>query len=612
MRALTVRRAAVIAGAVAFVVFLPSVKNGWSGDDALVIEVNAFIHGAGSALGAWFETYWRYPYASAGLYRPLTILTYGVDWSVAGGAPWWFHLVNVAIHAVVAGLVVVVLAAWLRPVLGLVAGLVFAVHPVHVEAVANVVGRAELLVALGLLGAVVAARCYRAAEDPRVRAWWLALTLALVVFGLFAKENGIIALPLLVLDHLLTKRGDRRLHGGLYIGVAVVSLAWFHLWSGIAGQYTHTAAHGAFFGLTTGDRLATMFPAYLQLLRLLVMPVWLSSEYSPQVVSLRYEWGWLATLGLLATTSVAALGVVAVRRAPAVAFSILVFILSYAPVANLLFPSGVILSERGLYLGVLVPSAVTAIAFEIALRRGRMGIGIGGVTAVVVAFALLTTERIPFWKDALNPILEERAAHPENYRNRYLLSEYLSLWGDSTAALSEMLVAVELNPTEPFLPMYASRLAVSEGRPAFAVELAEEAYRMHPTDGRIQEMLIVALLEAGKPDSALRIATASMRATPTSQRSAANLVYVLEQTDAPEWKRLLAVGRRKWLDRDLVSAVIHLDSAAAVLPRTMRSSGDCRFLEPMLPMAEWIATDLAGQLRDVLERSPACSKRGPS
>ncbi len=606
MPTLTERRAAGIAWSVALAVFLPSLMNGWSGDDTLMIEFNGVVHGTGSALRAWFETYWRYPFSSGGLYRPLTILTYGVDWSLFDGDPWWFHFVNVVLHAVVTALVVLVTAQWLRPGPALVAGLVFAVHPVHVEAVANVVGRAELLVAVGLLGAVITARKYRAAQTRREQLAWFAGTLVMVAFALHAKENGIIALPLLALDHALGSRQDGRVHVGLYVGVVTVTVAWFHVWAGIAGPYAGTSAHGGFFGLTDRARLATMFPAYLELLRLLAFPLDLSSDYSPRVVPLRWAWTWIATLGLMATVSFAALGIATIKRSPVIAFSIIALLMSYAPVANLLFASGVILSERGLYLGIMVPAVVVAVAFSKALDRNRWRFAVVALSLGVVVLTAVSVQRIPFWKDALNPILEERAAHPENYRNRYLLSEYLSFVGDTSLALSEMLVSAELNPSEPFIPMYASKLAVAQGRPKQAVDLALDAFGMHPTDGRIQEMLAVALLAMAMPDSATAVVTEAMAITPTGGRTAEVVVYVMEETDAPRWKWHLAVARRDWLERNLVSVVAHLDSAMVSLPSQIDRALECRFLEPMLPMAEWVKVDAVAKIEATLANSEVC------
>src|SRR3989475_3193801 len=89
------------------------------------------------------------------MYRPLTIAAFALDRAVDGAA--WLHAVNLAWHAA-ASVAVAALARRLTNNAGaLAAGLLFAVHPVHVEAVANVVGRAESMAALFAVLAVYAA-----------------------------------------------------------------------------------------------------------------------------------------------------------------------------------------------------------------------------------------------------------------------------------------------------------------------------------------------------------------------------------------------------------------------------------------------------------------------
>src|SRR5689334_4532330 len=94
------RRATLIVLAVAFVAFLNALGNGWAGDDPLILRDNVRVHSFRAALEAWFLPYWPPPWQEAGLYRPLTILSYGFDWSLGGGRLWVFHLTNVILHAV--------------------------------------------------------------------------------------------------------------------------------------------------------------------------------------------------------------------------------------------------------------------------------------------------------------------------------------------------------------------------------------------------------------------------------------------------------------------------------------------------------------------------------
>src|SRR6185436_18692829 len=98
---------------------------------------------------------------------------------------WIFHVTNILLHALATGLVVRVALGWLPPAGALASGVLFAVHPVHVEAVSNVVGRLELLVAVGLLAAVLAARRFRHEEDEKRARLWFGATLAAVAFALF-------------------------------------------------------------------------------------------------------------------------------------------------------------------------------------------------------------------------------------------------------------------------------------------------------------------------------------------------------------------------------------------------------------------------------------------
>src|SRR5262249_58745524 len=103
------------------------------------------------------------------LYRPLTSMSFFVDGTLSGMRPAWFHGVNTVLHAL-ATLLVTLLALELsggRRSVGWVAGSLFAVHPIHVEAVAGIVGRSEILAALGALGAILShRRALGAARGP--------------------------------------------------------------------------------------------------------------------------------------------------------------------------------------------------------------------------------------------------------------------------------------------------------------------------------------------------------------------------------------------------------------------------------------------------------------
>src|SRR5262245_54486630 len=132
------------------------VRNGFTYDDRYIIEWNARVHSLSG--GQWWrlfgQSYWPKDWGSDG-YRPITMLLFAIEWVAGRGSPAVFHAVNIGLNAAasvavftLASLMLPTWAAWLAAAL-------FAVHPVHVEAVANVVGQSELLVGLALCVAVL-------------------------------------------------------------------------------------------------------------------------------------------------------------------------------------------------------------------------------------------------------------------------------------------------------------------------------------------------------------------------------------------------------------------------------------------------------------------------
>ena len=147
-------------------VYVNSLGNGFAYDDETILQNREVLHNLANVGELVTAEYWPAMFHSA-LYRPLTLLSFAVDWAVWKGSPFGFHLVNVALHAFVAALVALLLLRLFPWWAALAGGAVFAVHPVHTEAVANVVGRGELLVALFALTACLV--YVRAVQRPRAR-----------------------------------------------------------------------------------------------------------------------------------------------------------------------------------------------------------------------------------------------------------------------------------------------------------------------------------------------------------------------------------------------------------------------------------------------------------
>ncbi|MGB9625166.1 MAG: hypothetical protein ACPMAQ_09915, partial [Phycisphaerae bacterium] len=210
-RNMSLRRSAVAsvgpvgAAVLAVIAYANSLGNGFAYDDYTIILNNpAVSQEYQGRLVPWYEP-WRRPYWPEAnrrqgldvLYRPLTVQTYAWDMRLAGPSAWWFHLVNVVLHAAVS-----VGAWWLASRLcgsaaaGLVAAWLFAVHPIHTEAVTGIVGRAEVLAAGGAVAALFALERMAQAKRRAVVVLWGFAGVAAAAAAIFSKESGVAVIPI--------------------------------------------------------------------------------------------------------------------------------------------------------------------------------------------------------------------------------------------------------------------------------------------------------------------------------------------------------------------------------------------------------------------------------
>src|SRR3989442_7572715 len=260
-------------GALAVVVYAGALANGFALDDVALVADNTLVHAVSGFWRAFALPYWPPALGGYHLYRPLAVATYTLDWLVAPGPAWWFHAVNVAWHAGASAAVALLARRWRGDVAGLVAGALFAVHPVHVEAVANVVGRTELLAATLSIVAVWLA-IERDSLAGSAVAWGL---------GLLAKETAAVVPGLIAAAWLLGLRRPPPRRIVTYvavwclvgIGLSLAPAAVRAPYGGVLG--TAIVFHGQ---SPVGVRL-TAVAALTDVARLLVFPLTLRVDYSP-------------------------------------------------------------------------------------------------------------------------------------------------------------------------------------------------------------------------------------------------------------------------------------------------------------------------------------------
>ncbi len=454
--------------AIAVTVHLGALWNRFAMDDRVVIVLNPLVQSGSGIWRAFAEPYWRAE-LGAKLYRPLTVATFAAD-RLLDGAPV-FHAVNLLWHAGVSVGVAALARRWNGRSAGLVAGTVFAVHPVHVEAVASLVGRAELMAALFALLAV-----YAALERRSIG--WSTAALAL---GLLSKETAAVTPGLIVWGWLLgfSRPPRRRLVGftasWLAIGAAYVACRWAVLHPYGAGIGAGGGLAPVFRGESPFAMRLTAVAALADVGRLLVFPLELRADYSPaERTIVRSPVDVRFALGLLVFALSVGVVVLAWRRGRRTeAYGLGWIALAFVPVANLLFPVGILVAERTLYL----PSVGLALAAG-GWSRGRSPRRLApALAAIVVAGAVRTALRVPVWRDDDSLTASMLDDSPRSYVALSRAALRLQHAGKTEQALRGFRLAIAAYDREPMVFVSAADAAFTLGRPRLADSLLLGAVR---------------------------------------------------------------------------------------------------------------------------------------
>ena len=399
----------LLAGLAAAAVAAPSIRNDFVADDQWVVANRQVLVHPPSVGAVLKEPYWPASFGGV-MWRPAVIASFAVDYRVSR-SPHWFHSINVLWSAIAAALLALLACDLAGPAAGLITGLLFAVHPVHVEAVANVVGRAELIAAAGYGAALV---CAIRAEQNRAYLAGVALAAALAIA---AKEIAV-TLPAAVLLVYRARQSDLRL-AWRPIVAATAPIVLYFIAHGLVGIRTFYGG-----GLAVGlehlglpARTWAMLPLSLQWWRLFLFPAHLSADYSPGELTVSTG---LTIWHLLGAIAWIGLGVIAWRTRrtiPGIAIGLAWVVITISPVANVVMPTEFLIAERTLYLASFgAVFAVVSAARAIGSARLRTAL----VAVLVVAGAIRSLVRIPAWHDDETHYRALQREAPRSYRTLWL------------------------------------------------------------------------------------------------------------------------------------------------------------------------------------------------
>ncbi|KAL6101187.1 tmtc4 [Pungitius sinensis] len=494
-------RAKVTVALVALLCFINSYDGEFVFDDSEAIVNNKDLKPETPLNNIWSNDFWGTNLSSNSShksYRPLTVLTFRLNYLLAGGLhPVGFHVLNIILHAVISALMMDVFAVLIgglsydergrilnhAPKTSLLAALLFAAHPVHTESVAGVVGRADLLCALFFqLAFLTYCKAFNRGSDRddgfSVR--WVVVSLSLCAAAMLCKEQGITVLgvnaafDVLVIcnvdvyelsQRLLLRRNllDVResLRAGLPTRLALMGLGGLSMlyarWRimGTGPPAFTDVDNPASFAENIFLRIVNYNYYYSLNAWLLLCPWWLCFDWSMGCVPLiksatdwRMAWLlllWCVLIGLISQ----ALCSQDSQRRRTLTLGLVLLVVPFLPACNIFFRVGFVIAERVLYLSsagycLLLAYAVGQCCCRWSTCRKPLCVALLALLSVCVARCALRSHQ---WRSEQSLFTSALSVCPLNAKVHYNVGKNLADRGNSTAAIAYYREAVRLHPT---------------------------------------------------------------------------------------------------------------------------------------------------------------------
>ena len=466
----------LIAGA-ALLAFGASLGGGFHFDDYAIFASRVLKSPAGF-LGIW----------ALARTRPLTYLTFWLNYLAGGRDPLGYHLFNLALHVGAAVLLYECLRRLIGDRAGVLGGVLFAVHPIQAEAVNYIWARSIVLAAL-----LCFASLYAWLNGSR---WW-----AVVWFGaaLLAKEE-CAAFPLVLLMLPGQKRDRARL-------APVASMCLLAFVAAARVVYATAVTPGSPAGLQAPFSPVKYFlaegPVLLRYLRLLVGPYGFTVDPD---VSIPPAW-----IALTAWIAIAALAFAGWRYLRPVGLWFIAGLILLLPSSSI-FPAADLAADRRMYLPMFAFAAAAALLLERVKWRSAGIVLAAALAAISIDRSIIWMNDATLWREAV-------ARAPHKVRPKVQLARALP----ASQALELLNQARNLAPEDPAVPAEIGKILLTENQPEAALLEFGRALALDPRDARNANNRGVALAAIGQTEAARADFERALRMDPSLEEARDNL-----------------------------------------------------------------------------------------
>ena len=445
----------VVLSVLAFGLYASTVRFDYALDDTMVITGNKFTQRGFDGIGDIFryESFRGYFGEQKNLlegdrYRPLSIATFAAEVSIFGkGNKAAGHFINILLYVLTAVLMFRVLlfmfpnkntkedASKFSPffTVPFIATALFIAHPLHVEVVANIKGRDEILALLGELGTLYFTFRYLNNKTSK----YLIASFAAFLVGIFSKESAITFLAVVPLTaHFFT---NATFSEKIKVTMPIIIGTLFYLMMRVNaigylldGKEVADLMNNPFYGMSLGDRLATVFYTLLLYLKLHIFPHPLTHDYYPFQIPKMTWTDWQSLLSLALHVGLVAVILRGWKKRTVWAYAAAFYIITLSIVSNLVVSVGTFMNERFVYhasLGFCIAAAyLLMVVLDKNKENNKNVLGMGIAALFVVGFSIKTLIRVPDWYSGATLNASAIINSPNSARSNCFYA--ISIWED--------------------------------------------------------------------------------------------------------------------------------------------------------------------------------------
>ena len=525
----------LIAVIVTFISLYPTVNNAWVNwdDDGYVLQNSLITSIDIDGVVSIFQE----PNV-VGNYHPLTVLSLAVDYAISGKASFTYHLHNLLLHLLNVVLVFVLISRLFKShQMALIVALLFGIHPMHVESVAWISARKDLLyTAYLLMGLLVYLKYIDCTSIAKQRGWYV---LSFVLFSCSLLSKGVaMVFPayLFLIDYLNDKKVNK---STLIAKVPFILLSASFVFISFYSQQLE----GAFiteveFPLI--DRLAIASTSFLVYLFQSIVPINLS-PFHPYPFQQLSDFPTHYYFSLLLIPALLVFCWIAIRKKWKVAiFGILFFTVTLIPLLQLIPLGRAMMAERYTYVAYLGLFILIGFGLVQWMNQNRLKrrISIGVFTIVILIFSSISYTYAKSWENGEKLWSRVIDQYPEDYFAHYSRADYFFKQGDWSAALEDLNRSISLSPYFGVAYQLRGQLHEKSKELQLAVNDYEQAIALTPNYGPSYVNLARILGADGQYDAALNYLNQVIILNPTYATAFLNRGVIHEMLGKKEKGRL--------------------------------------------------------------------------